>query len=246
MGRLSKKVALVTGGSRGIGAGIVRRLAREQADVAFTFLKADDAADKVVADVRAAGRRGLSIQADNASPDALVGAVDRTVAQLGRLDILVCSAGMLHFKSIDDFTVADFDRMIAVDLRAAFVASRAAIRHLRDGGRIIFISSNIASLAALPMTSLYAMVKSGLVGLAKGMARDLGPHGITVNVVQPGPIATDANPPDGPYGDNLRALMATPTFGSPDDVAGLVAYLASEEARFATGSVFTIDNGFTA
>jgi 3-oxoacyl-[acyl-carrier protein] reductase len=246
MPTLSGKVALVTGGSRGIGAAIVKRLAREGANVAFTFLESRKAARSVSVEVERAGRRALAINADSGDPAALEGAVHRTFEELGGLDILVSSAGVLLFKSIEEFTLEDFERIVAVDLRAAFVASRAAVEHMKAGGRIVIIGSNIAHYAALPTTSFYSMVKSGLVGLAKVMARDLAPREITVNVVEPGPIATDANPPDGAYGDQLRAFMARPEFGAGDDVAGLVAYLASEESRFATGSVFTIDNGFTA
>ena len=126
------------------------------------------------------------------------------------------------------------------------MGSKAALPHMGEGGRILFIASNIADYAALPTTALYAMVKSGLDGLMRGMARDLGPRGITVNSIHPGPIATDANPEDGPYSKQLKAFMATPRFGAPDDVGALVCFLASEEARFASGATYRIDNGFTA
>jgi 3-oxoacyl-[acyl-carrier protein] reductase len=246
MARLTDKVALVTGGGRGIGAAIARRLAREDADVAITFRSKESAARDVVADIEATGRKGLAIRADSAEPDELRKAVKRTAKEMGRLDILVSSAGILLFKPVDDFTVEEFDKVVATDLRAAFVASLAALPHMGEGGRIIIIGSNIAHLASLPKTSFYAMAKSGLVGLAKGMARDLAPRGITVNVIEPGPIETDANPSDGEYSDDLKSFMATPRFGTGDDVAGLAAYLASAESQFATGAVFTIDNGFTA
>jgi 3-oxoacyl-[acyl-carrier protein] reductase len=246
MARLADKVALITGGSRGIGAAIARRLADEGADIALTYRAAHEAAKGVVADIEAIGRRALALRADSADPDALTAAVDRVATELGAVDILVSSAGMLLFKPIDEFTVEEFDKIVATDLRAAFVGTRAALPHMGRGGRIIIIGSNIAHLASLPTTGFYAMVKAGLVGLTKGMARDLAPRGITVNVVQPGPIDTDANPSNGKYGDQLRAFMATPHFGTGDDVAGLVAYLASAESNFATGSVFTIDNGYTA
>jgi 3-oxoacyl-[acyl-carrier protein] reductase len=246
MNRLAEKKAFVTGGSRGIGAGIVRRLAEEGADVAFTYRSNADAADKVQGDVSSTGQRGLAIAADNADAEALEAAIDRAALALGGLDVLVSSAGTLPFKPVREFTVDDFDEVVAVDLRSTFVAARAAVPHLGDGGRIVIIGSNLADYAGLPTTSLYAMCKAGLVGMAKGMARDLGPQGITVNVVQPGPIATDANPADGPYSDQLKAFMATPRYGSVDDVAGLVAYLASDESQFANGGVFTIDNAYTA
>jgi 3-oxoacyl-[acyl-carrier protein] reductase len=244
--RLTGKVALVTGGSRGIGAGIVKRLVSENADVAFTFLKESKAADKVVQEVSSGGRKVLALQADSGDARALAAAVDEVARKFGRIDIFVSSAGVLLFKPIDAFTDEDFDRMVAVDLKAAFIASRAAIKHMRSGGRIVFISSNIADLAALPTTALYSMAKAGLDGLAKGMARDLGPRGITVNTVHPGPIKTDANPENSPYANDLRSFMVTPNYGEPADVAAMVAFLVSPEAKFATGASFVIDHGFTA
>jgi 3-oxoacyl-[acyl-carrier protein] reductase len=245
--RLEGKTALVIGGSRGIGAAIARRLAAEGADVAVTYRSDADAAEKVTADIEATGQWATAIAADSADPDALRTAIDDAARSTGRLDILVNSAGTLRFKPLEEFTLEDFDDMVHVDLRGAFVAAQRAAEHMTGGrGRIVIIGSNLADYAALPTTSLYSMVKSGLVGLAKGMARDLAPRGITVNVVQPGPIDTDANPQDGPYSDQLKAFIATPTFGTGDDVAGLVAYLASDESQFATGAAFTIDNGYTA
>jgi 3-oxoacyl-[acyl-carrier protein] reductase len=246
MARLTGKSAMVTGGSRGIGAGIVRGLAAEGANVGFTFHSHADAADALADALTKQGRKALAIRADSREPPALARAVDRVADALGSIDIFVSSAGILLFKSIEALTLADFEQVVATDLRAAFVGAKATLPHMKNGGRIIFISSNIADHAALPMTACYAMAKSGLDGLMKGMARDLGPKGITVNTVHPGPIRTDANPEDGPYSDQLKARMATPRYGRPADVAGLVAYLASDEAQFATGSAFVIDNGFTA
>jgi 3-oxoacyl-[acyl-carrier protein] reductase len=244
--RLTGKKALVTGGSRGIGAGIVKRLAEDGADVGFTYLERHDAASAVSKEVEALGRRVFALKADSADPDELTGAVDEAAEALDGLDIFVSGAGALLFKPIDEFTVEEFDQIVSLDLRAAFVGSKAALSHLGDGGRIVFISSNIADYAALPTTSFYAMVKSGLDGLCKGMARDLGPRGITVNSVHPGPIDTDANPDGGQYSDALKKLMATPRFGSPADVGALVAFLASPDAGFVSGSIHHVDNGFTA
>ncbi|HEY1751026.1 MAG TPA: SDR family oxidoreductase [Caulobacteraceae bacterium] len=246
MARLSGKSAMVTGGSRGIGAGIAKRLADEGADVGFTYHSDDEAADALVNELKEQGRRAITVRADSREPGALTDAVDRVADAFGQIDIFVSSAGVLLFKPTDELTLDDFDQIVATDLRAAFVGSKAALAHMQEGGRLIFISSNIADYAALPMTACYAMAKSGLDGLMKGMARDLGPKGITVNTVHPGPIRTDANPEDGPYSEQLKARMATPRYGRPEDVAGLVAYLASAEAQFATGSAFVIDNGFTA
>jgi 3-oxoacyl-[acyl-carrier protein] reductase len=246
MPQLAGKKAIVTGGSRGVGAGIVRCLAAEGADVGFTYVSRQDAADCITEELRSTGRKALAVRADSSEPQELTDAVDHIAGHLGGLDIFVSSAGALMFKAIDEFSVDDFDSIVALDLRAAFVGSKAALAHLKEGGRIIFISSNIADYAALPTTGFYSMVKSGLDGLCKGMARDLGPKGITVNTVHPGPIGTDANPQDGPYSADLKRLMATPRLGRPEDVGGLVVYLASSRANFATGSAFVIDNGFTA
>jgi 3-oxoacyl-[acyl-carrier protein] reductase len=244
--RLSGKVALVTGGSRGIGAGIVKRLAREKADVVFTFLKEKEAADSVVKKASTNGSRVIAIQADSGSARELMDAVEQVANEFGRIDILVSSAGAFLFKPVDEVSDEEFDHMVAVDLKAAFIASRSALKHMHDGGRIVFVSSNIADFAALATTSIYSMVKAGLDGLAKGMARDLGSRGITVNTVHPGPIKTDGNPEDSPYAKDLRSFMVTPQFGEPADVAAMVAFLVSPEAKFATGAAFVIDHGFTA
>lgn len=246
MSTLSGKKALVTGGSRGIGAGIVRKLADDGADVAFTYKSDEASAAGLAREIEKSGRLAKAMQADSTRTDRLSAAVDNAADFLGGLDIFVSSAGALVFKPTDEFTVEDFDKIVSLDLRAAYVGSKAALRHLQEGGRIVFISSNIADYAALPTTAFYAMVKSGLDGLCKGMARDLGPRGITVNSVHPGPIDTDANPADGPYSEDLKRLMATPRYGTPADVGALVGFLASPEAGFVTGSIHHVDNGFTA
>jgi 3-oxoacyl-[acyl-carrier protein] reductase len=208
--RLSGKVALVTGGSRGIGAGIVKRLAREKADVAFTFLKEKKAANSVVKEVSSEGGRAIAIQADSGSARELTNAVEKVAKEFGHIDILVSSAGAFLFKPVDKVSDEEFDHMVAVDLKAAFIASRTALKHMSDGGRIVFVSSNIADLAALATTSIYSMVKAGLDGLAKGMARDLGPRGITVNTVHPGPIETGAR---------VQALLPTSLCNHAVDVS---------------------------
>jgi len=246
MHRLVGKKAFVTGGSRGIGAGIVCRLAREDAAVAFTYGGRRDAAERVEQEIKKSGGQAIAIQADSGDPDALTKAVDHVAEELEGIDIFVSSAGTLLFKPIEQFTLEDFNHIVAVDLRAAYVGSKTVLKHMGKGGRIVFISSNIADHAALPMTSLYSMAKAGLDGLCKGMARDLGPKEITVNTVHPGPISTDANPEDGPYSKQLKSFMASPKFGKAEDVAGLVAYLVSDEAAFASGASYRIDNAFAA
>jgi 3-oxoacyl-[acyl-carrier protein] reductase len=246
MSGLAGKVALVTGGSRGMGAAIAARLAREGADVAVTYVTAGDKVRAIVAEIERTGRRGLAIAADSADPLAVRAAVEQTVAVFGRLDILVNNAGIYIEKPFEDLTTDDFDRMVAVNTRAPFVASQAAARHLPEGGRIISIGSNLAERVPGPGISLYSLSKAALVGMTKGMARDLGPHGITVNVVHPGSTDTDMNPAGGETAEAQRSLMAIPRYAEPGDIAGLVAWLASEESRFVTGAALTIDGGANA
>jgi 3-oxoacyl-[acyl-carrier protein] reductase len=246
MATLDGKVALVTGGSRGIGAAIARRLAREGADVALTYVQAKEQADQVVEAIGAEGRQGLAIAADSADAEAVAGAVGRTVAELGRLDILVNNAGITVVAPIDDVTVDDTDRIYAVHVRAAVAAARAAVPHMGGDGRIVSIGSCIADRVPGPGWSLYAMSKAALVGLTQGLARDLGPRGITANVVHPGPIDTDMNPADGEHADGERALLALDHFGHVDDVAATVVHLAGPEGRFITGAAIAVDGGWAA
>ena len=243
---LQNKRALVTGGSRGIGAAIVRRLANDGAHVALTYVSKPDLANETVRAVRGLGLQGIAIKADNVDAQAIVNAVERTVGELGGIDILVSSAGIAVMAPIDEYRLEDFDRMMAVNLRAVFVATQAAVKHMKAGGRIISIGSCNAERMPFVGGSVYAMSKAALVGLVKGLARDLGPRGITVNNVQPGPTDTDMNPADGAFAGTLKNLMALPRYGTTDEVAALVAYLAGPEAGFVTGASLTIDGGFTA
>jgi 3-oxoacyl-[acyl-carrier protein] reductase len=246
MSDVKGRVALVTGGSRGMGAAIARRLAWDGADIALTYVRSADKARAVADEIERAGRRTLAVGVDNADAVALGRAVDETVAKLGRLDVLVNNAGVYDAKPLEDVTLEDFDRTIAVNTRAAFVAAQAASRHMGEGGRIISIGSNLAERVPGPDMTLYSLSKAALVGLIKGLARDLGPRGITVNLVQPGPTDTDMNPADGECADAQRSLMAIPRFGEAREVASLVAWLAAPESRFVTGAVFTIDGGANA
>jgi 3-oxoacyl-[acyl-carrier protein] reductase len=240
---LQGKVALVTGGSRGIGAAIALQLARAGADVALTYVRSAAKAEAVVKEVEAIGRRGLAIQADNTAAAAVEASVAATVAQLGRLDILVNSAGIWHDGPVETVTLEQLDETMAVNFRAPFIASRAAAIAMADGGRIISIGSNLAERVPNAGISLYSASKAALVGLTRGLARDLGPRGITVNVVHPGSTDTDMNPADGDHADEQRSRMAIPKFGSSDDIAGLVAWLAGPQGRFVTGAALTIDGG---
>lgn len=245
--RLQNRCALVTGGSRGIGAAIVRRLAAEGAHVALTYMSSPDQAAAVAASAQALGVRALAIQADSADAAAVVAAVERAAAELGGIDILVNNAGVLYFAPVDDFKLADFDRTLAVNVRAVFVATQAALKYMPEGGRIINTGSTNAERIPFGGGSVYAMSKSALQGLVRGLARDLGPRGITINNVQPGPIDTDSNPADSEFAKVLKQqFMALPRFGSAEEVAGLVAYLASPEAGYITGANLTMDGGYSA
>jgi len=243
---LSGKVALVTGGSRGIGAAIAKRLATDGATVAITFSTGQQKADEVVRAVEKAGGRALAIRADNTDVDAVKSAVAETVRRLGRLDVLVNNAGIAVIKPLEELTFDDFDRSVAVNLRAVFVAAQEAARHLPDGGRIITIGSVNADRMPFAGGSVYAMTKAAVAGLTRGLARDLGPRGITVNTVQPGPVETDMNPSNGPFAETLKGFMAIKRYATGDEIAGMVAYLASPEAAFVTGACLTIDGGFAA
>lgn len=245
MKRLTNKVVFITGGSRGIGAGIARRMAAEGADVVITYVQAAGQAEQVAGDIKQAGRQALAIAVDNTSPGAIEAAIAQTVATFGRIDILVNNAGIFIGKPLNGYTLADFDNTMAVNVRAVFWAAQKAAEFMREGGRIITIGSNMAERVARPTASLYAMSKSALVGLTKGLARDLGSRGITVNLIQPGPVDTDMNPANGAHADALRSGMAIPAYGKPEDIAELAAYLASDASGFMTGAAITIDGGFS-
>jgi 3-oxoacyl-[acyl-carrier protein] reductase len=245
-GSLVGKVALVTGGSRGIGAAIVRRLAKEGASAAFTYSASPEKAADVEAFVKAAGGHALAIKADSADVEAVRKAVELTVEKFGKLDILINSAGILVRGTIDAFSVDDFDRMVAVNVRGAFVAAQAAASHMAAGGRIVVIGSTAADRIGFPGGAVYCMTKSALATLAKGMAIDLASRGITVNTVQPGPTESDMTPADGPRIDFQKGLIPVGRLGKDDEIAGLVAYVASPEAAFITGATLTIDGGYAA
>jgi 3-oxoacyl-[acyl-carrier protein] reductase len=244
--KLSGQVALVTGGSRGIGAAIVKRLAAEGAAVAFTYSRAKPKADELVGAIAAAGGRAVALQADSADPGAVKHAVSETVRLLGGLDILVNNAGIAVMAPIDQYALEDFDRTFAVNVRAVFVAIQAAVAHLKAGGRIINIGSTNAERMPFQGGAVYAMSKSALQGLVQGISRDLGPRGITINNVQPGPVETDLNPASGSFADTMRGLMALPRYGTVEEIAGFVAYLAGPEAAYITGANLMIDGGFSA
>ncbi|MFC8089331.1 SDR family oxidoreductase [Streptomyces sp. NPDC057301] len=241
---LHGRVALVTGASRGIGAATALRLAREGADVAVTYVNGKEAAEEVVRAVEALGRRAVALRADSADADEAAGAVERTAQQLGGLDVLVNNAGVGVLGPLEGLSLADVDRVLAVNVRGVFLASQAAAARMSAGGRIITIGSCMVQRVPGPGGTLYATSKSALIGLTKALARELGPRGITANVIHPGPIDTDMNPADGPYAPDQAAMTALGRFGTADEVASMVAYLA--RADYVTGTEFAVDGGHAA
>ena len=246
MQNLTGKVAFVTGASRGIGAAIAKRLARDGATVALTYVSSPDRARDVVGEIEAAGGTALAIKADNRNAEEIEAAVNQAAAQFGQIDILVNNAGIIEFAPIDELSIEQFDRTVDVNVRAVFVATKAALAHMPDGGRIISTGSNLAHQVPWPGLSLYALSKSALIGFTRGVARDLGPRKITVNVIHPGPTETDMNPAEGDIADAARRIMAIPDYSDANDTAGLVAWLAWPEAKVVTGSEFTVDSGMNA
>lgn len=243
---LAGKTALVTGGSRGIGAAIARRLAADGADVALTYVSSPEKAEAVADEIKGLGRRGLAIRADAADAAAVNAAVDETVQRLGRLDIVVANAGVAIFAPISEATLEDYQRTFDVNVKGVFATAQGAARHLSEGGRFIVIGSVNADRMPVQGGSLYGASKAAVQGLVRGLARDFGPRGITANVVQPGPVDTDMNPADGPFAPALMPHLALPTYAEARDIAGLVAWLAGPEARYVTGSALTLDQGFLA
>ncbi|MEV4349167.1 SDR family oxidoreductase [Actinoplanes sp. NPDC049596] len=243
---LDGKVALVTGGGRGIGAAVAVRLAEAGADVAVTYQRDRGSADGVVERVKAVGRRAVAVRADSADVEAVVAAVERTAGELGRLDILVNNAGAFRIGPLAELGADDLEQTVAVNIRAPFLACQAAARHLPAGGRIINIGSNVAERVVFPGFSLYAMSKTALIGLTKALGRELGGRAITVNLVNPGPTDTDLNPADGPNASVVNAFTAVGHYARPADVAAAVVFLAGPEARYITGATVNVDGGFTA
>lgn len=243
---LQGKAAFVQGGSRGIGAAIVQRLANEGASVAFTYISSEEKAQALVKTIEASGGKAVAIKADSADENSVRTAIDDAAKTFGKLDILVNNAGILAFGELDALTMDDFDRTIAINVRSVFIASQQAARHMPDGGRIITIGSVNADRMPFQGGAVYAMSKSALVGLTKGLARDLGPRGITVNNVQPGPVDTDMNLAEGEMADGMRSFMALNRYGKDVEIASFVSYLAGPEAGYITGANLTIDGGFGA
>jgi 3-oxoacyl-[acyl-carrier protein] reductase len=243
MKTLENKVALITGGSRGIGAAIACKLATDGARIVITYQNNAGLASHIVNEISSKGGKATAIQADSGSAEQIAAAVETTVRQYGGLDILVNNAGIGLYNHISELSIEQYDRVMNVNVKGVFVAAQAAVKYLKTGGRIITIGSCQAERMPGPGGSLYAMSKSALTGFTKGLARDLGSAGITVNLIQPGPVDTDMNPAKGEYAASQLELMAQDNFGRPEDIASLVAFIAGPQAQYITGASLTIDGG---
>lgn len=237
----TRRVALVFGGSRGIGAGIAQRLASDGFDVALTYVSRPDAAEAVVTTIEAAGGRGLAIPADSADPAALRAAVERAVERLGPLDAAVVNAGVLRHGTVDAVSLEDLDLSLDVNVRGVFLAIQAAVAQMRDGGRVVTIGSNTAIRTGTPGSSVYAMTKAAVASMAQNLALDLAPRGITINNVQPGPVETDMT---APFADYLKDKLPMGRMGRPGEIGALVSFLAGPESGYMTGTSLTIDGGY--
>jgi 3-oxoacyl-[acyl-carrier protein] reductase len=246
MSNLNKKVALVTGGSRGIGAAIAKRLAADGASVAITYAKDAGAASAVVKSIERDGGRAIAIQADAADVKAVKGAVEKAFATFGRLDVLVNNAGTAIPKPFEQTTLEEMDRVIDINIRGVFVATQAALKHMNDGGRIIMIGSAVGERAVAPGLVPYAATKGAVKMFTQALSRELGSRGITVNNVQPGPIDTDLNPASGDWAVPQKAATVLNRYGSVDEIASMVAFVAGPEASYITGANLTVDGGMNA
>ena len=244
--KLAGKVAIVTGGSRGIGAAIAKRLAADGASVAITYTRGADAAASVVKEIQRSGEKAIAIQADAADADAVKAAVEKAVATFGRLDVLVNNAGTAIPKPFEEATLEEMNRVIDINLRGVFVATQAALKHMGDGGRIIMIGSSVGERVLVPGLVPYSATKGAVKIFTQGLARELGSRGITVNNVQPGPIETDLNPATGDWSVPQKAMTALNRYGQVEDIAAMVAFVAGPEASYITGANLTVDGGTNA
>jgi len=243
---LEGKVALITGGSRGIGAAIAKRLATDGANVTITYTKGADAAESVVKEIERAGRKAIAIQADAADADAVKAAVEKTVTTFGRLDILVNNAGTAIPKRFEETTLEELDRLMDINVRGVFVATQAALKHMKSGGRIISIGSAVGERALTPGLVPYSATKGAVKMFTQGLSREVASRGITVNNVQPGPIDTDTNPATGEWAVPQKAFTALGRYGHVDEVAALVAFVAGPESSYITGANLNVDGGMIA
>ena len=243
---LQEKVALVTGGSRGIGAAIAKRLAADGAKVAITYSKGADAAASVVSAIEQAGGKAIAIQADAAEAGAVQGAVEKTVAAFGGIDVLVNNAGTAIPKTFEETTLEEMDRMIDINVRGTLAVTQAALKHMKRGGRIIMIGSCVGERVMTPGLVAYSATKGAVKMFTQGLSREVGSRGITVNNIQPGPIDTDLNPAAGDWAVPQKAATALDRYGHVDEVAALVAFVAGPESSYITGTNLTVDGGTNA
>jgi 3-oxoacyl-[acyl-carrier protein] reductase len=246
MSKLTDKVALVTGGSRGIGAAIAKRLAADGATLAITYAKDASAASAVVKAIELDGGKAIAIQADAADVEAVRRAVEKAVATFGRLDVLVNNAGTAIPKTFEESTVDEMDRVLDINVRGVFVATQAALKHMKSGGRIIMIGSSVGERVMVPGLVAYAATKGAVKIFSQALSRELGPRGITVNNVQPGPIDTDLNPAAGDWAVPQKAATALDRYGRVDEIAAMVAFVAGPESSYITGANLTVDGGTNA
>jgi 3-oxoacyl-[acyl-carrier protein] reductase len=246
MSKLTNKVALVTGGSRGIGAAIAKRLAADGASVAITYAKDTNAAAAVVKTIELAGGKAIAIQADAVNVEAVKGAVEKAVAILGRLDVLVNNAGTAIPKPFEETTLEEMDRVININVRGVLVTTQAALKHMNDGGRIINIGSCVGERAQAPGLVPYAATKGAVKMFTQALSREVGGRSITVNNVQPGPIDTDLNPAAGDWAVPQKAATALDRYGSVEEIAAMVAFVAGPESSYITGANLTVDGGMIA
>ncbi|MFJ6328415.1 MULTISPECIES: SDR family oxidoreductase [Rhizobium] len=240
------KRALITGAARGIGAAIALDLAERGADIAFTYVSSTEVAAELVRKIKAKGRRAFAIKADSADAGDVKRSVDEAATLLGGLDILVNNAGVLFMGLVEEMQLEHIDKILAVNIRAVVLASQAAIPHLKEGGRIVTIGSCLAERVAFQQVAVYSMSKSALLSFTRGLSRELGPRGITVNLIHPGPTETDMSPPDAPGAEAMRAQIALGRYGTDKDVAAAVAFIASPAARHITGTGLNVDGGMNA
>jgi 3-oxoacyl-[acyl-carrier protein] reductase len=246
MSKLANKVALVTGGSRGIGAAIAKRLAVDGAKVAITYTKGGDSAAAVVKAIERAGGKAIAIQADAIDADAVAAAVEKTVTTFGRLDVLVNNAGTAIPKAFVESTLEEMDRVLDINVRGVFVATQAALKHMTEGGRIIMIGSAVGERAAAPGLVPYAATKGAVKMFAQALSREVGSRGITVNNIQPGPIDTDLNPASGDWAVPQKAATALDRYGHVEEIAAMASFLAGSESSYVTGANLTVDGGMNA
>jgi 3-oxoacyl-[acyl-carrier protein] reductase len=244
--KLEGKIALITGGSRGIGAAIAKRLAADGAKVAITYTKGADAAASVIKEIERAGGKAIAIQADAADADAVKAAVEKTVTTLGKLDILVNNAGTAIPKTFEETTQEEMDRVLDINVRGVFIATQAALKHMKSGGRIIMIGSSLGERVLVPGLVPYSATKGAVKIFTQALSRELGSRGITVNNVQPGPIDTDLNPATSEWAVPQKAVTALDRFGRVDEIAAMVAFVAGPESSYITGANLTVDGGMNA